>query len=75
MEPVKGRKGLILPDIAGFTRSILRVFDEIADRQSDIALDGGTPRPLGSAGGSSCSAAGQLLDPSRRYSVDQGFLN
>ena len=41
MEPVQGSKDLVLPDVAAFTRPVLRVFDEIADRQPDVALDRG----------------------------------
>ena len=40
MEPVQGPEGLVLPDIAAFTPPVLRVFDEIADRQPDIGFDG-----------------------------------
>jgi hypothetical protein len=41
MEPVQGSTDLILPDMAPFILPVLRVFDEIADRQSDVALDRG----------------------------------
>jgi len=41
MEPVQGAKGLVLPDVAAFTRPVLPVFDEIADHQPDEALDRG----------------------------------
>jgi hypothetical protein len=40
MEPVQGPEGFVLPDIAAFTPPVLRVFDEIADRQPDIGFDG-----------------------------------
>lgn len=35
MEPVQGRGVLILPDVAAFVRPVIRVLDEIADRQPD----------------------------------------
>ena len=41
MEPVQGVKELVLADVAAFTRPVLGVFDEIADRQPDVALDRG----------------------------------
>ena len=40
MEPIQGPQGLILSDMAAFTPLVLRVFDEIADRQPDIGFDG-----------------------------------
>ena len=41
MESVQGSENLVLPDIAAFTPPVLRVFDEIADRQPEIALNRG----------------------------------
>ena len=39
MKPVQGPEHLVLPDIAAFARPVLRVFDEIAEGQPDIAFD------------------------------------
>lgn len=41
MEPVQRSKGLIFPDVNAFTRPVLRVLDEVADRLPDVALDRG----------------------------------
>ena len=41
MEPVQGPERLVLPDVTAFIRPVLGVFDEIADRQPDVALDRG----------------------------------
>ena len=41
MEPIQGTKGLVLPDIATLTPPVLRVFDKVADRKPEIALDRG----------------------------------
>jgi hypothetical protein len=39
MEPVQGSEDLILPDVAPLVLPVFRVFDEIADRQSEAARD------------------------------------
>jgi hypothetical protein len=39
METVQGQEGRAFPDVTAFTRLVLRVFDEIADRQPHIILD------------------------------------
>ena len=39
IKPVQGSKDLVLPDVATFAPPVLRVFDEIADRQADIRFD------------------------------------
>jgi hypothetical protein len=41
MEPVQESEHLVLPDLGSFTRPVLRVFDEVADRQPDAAFDRG----------------------------------
>jgi hypothetical protein len=41
MKPVQGSRDLVLPDVTEFARPVLRVFDEIADRQPDVAFDRG----------------------------------
>ena len=41
MEPVQRPEDLVLTDIAAFTRPVLRVFDEKADRRPDVAFDRG----------------------------------
>jgi hypothetical protein len=39
MESVQGPERLVFPDLTALARPALRVFDEIANRQPNIALD------------------------------------
>lgn len=41
MEPIRGPEDLVLPDIAPPILPVLRVFDEIADGQPDVAFNRG----------------------------------
>ena len=41
MEPVQRSEDFVLPDVAPLVLPILRVLDEIADRQSEVARDRG----------------------------------
>lgn len=41
MKPVQGPEDFVLPDVAAFAPPVLRVFDEVADRQSDIGFERG----------------------------------
>jgi hypothetical protein len=41
MEPVQRSEDFVLPDVAPLILPVLRVLDEIADRQPDIAFDRG----------------------------------